>query len=35
VLDAPADSYTRTLVADTPTLDYDARLVNDPVQATP
>ncbi len=27
VLDAPADSYTRALVADTPTLDYEAELV--------
>ncbi len=35
VLDAPADSYTRTLVADTPTLDYDARIVDEPVRASP
>jgi peptide/nickel transport system ATP-binding protein len=28
VLDAPADSYTKALVADTPTLDYEAELVH-------
>jgi peptide/nickel transport system ATP-binding protein len=27
VLDAPADPYTQALVADTPTLDYEAELV--------
>jgi len=28
VLDAPVDSYTKALVADTPTLDYEAELVH-------
>ena len=35
VLDAPTDAYTRALVADTPSLDYDARIVNLPVEASP
>jgi ABC-type glutathione transport system ATPase component len=35
VLDAPTDAYTRALVADTPSLDYDARIVDEPVEASP
>jgi ABC-type oligopeptide transport system ATPase subunit len=35
VLDAPVDAYTRALVADTPSLDYDARIVDLPVEASP
>ncbi len=35
VLDAPVDTYTQALVADTPTLEYDSRIVDEPVQASP